>query len=107
MAMDAVGHFMGLGPLAFMLGSPHSIGGFEAHGLALILGVLIYRSHRSQERRASHWLALVVHALLGGSNLLFWSSFQQLGVIPIGIVTTFLHAVFVVLNATCVARTGK
>ena len=107
MTMDAVGHFMGAGPFAFMLGSPHSIGGFEAHGLALIVGVLIYRSHRLRERRSSHWLALVVHALLGGSNLLFWSSFQQLGVIPMGIITTSLHAVFAVLNAACAGRTGR
>lgn len=107
MVMDAVGHFRGIGPLAGMLGSPHSIGGFEAHGLALILGVLIFRHATAPARIRWHWVALAVHVFLGGSNLLFWSSFEQLKLIPVGIATTAFHVLFVALHVLCLARLRK
>ena len=36
MIIETVGHFLGVGPLAQTKGSPYTIGGFEAHGLAII-----------------------------------------------------------------------
>ena len=43
-----MGHFFGVGPMAQTLGSPHTIGGFEAHGLAIIIGVLLSGRHPCQ-----------------------------------------------------------
>ena len=43
---DTVGHFFGVGPMAETFGSPHTIGGFEAHGLAIIIAVLLLRAGR-------------------------------------------------------------
>jgi hypothetical protein len=100
MAADAAGHFLGLGPLAGMRGSPHSIGGFEAHGLAIVIGVLLWRA-ASAPAPSWHGVGLVVHLLLGGSNLLFWSSFVHLDAVATGVVTTACHGLFVLAQATC------
>jgi hypothetical protein len=44
MLSETVGHFFGAGPLAASRGSPHTIGGLEAHGLAIIIAVLLLRA---------------------------------------------------------------
>jgi hypothetical protein len=87
--------------MAEMFGSPYTIGGFEAHGLAVILGVLLLRAAKQADRRSWHALGLSVHLLLGGANLLFWSSFLRLDVLMIGVVTTALHIVFIGTQAAC------
>jgi len=48
---ETVGHFFGVGPLAATLGSPHTIGGFEAHALAIIIAVLLLRGAALADRR--------------------------------------------------------
>jgi hypothetical protein len=105
MSFDAVGHFLGAGPMAQAHGSPYSIGGFEAHGLAAIIGALLLRAAIKDLQRLWHGLGLVVHLLLGGSNLLFWPSFAQLDAVPMGVVTTVCHAAFVVAHAACLRAT--
>jgi hypothetical protein len=44
MIIETVGHFLGVGPFAQSRGSPYTIGGFEAHGLAIIFAVLLIRA---------------------------------------------------------------
>jgi hypothetical protein len=105
MLAETVGHFFGMGPLAATRGSPHTIGGFEAHGLAIILAVLLLRAAGLADRRLWHGVGLSTHLLLGSANLLFWPSFVQLGVVTVGVVTTALHMAFVVAQATCL-RSG-
>jgi hypothetical protein len=39
-----------------------------------------------------------VHALLGGSNLIFWSYFQQLGIVNQEIIVTVIHFLFVLAH---------
>jgi len=101
---DIMGHFFGVGPMAQMLDSPHTIGGFEAHGLAVILGVLLFRAAKLADRRLWHAVGLSVHLLLGTANIMFWSSFLQLNVVMVGIVTTALHIIFVAAQALCLWR---
>lgn len=101
---DVMGHFFGVGPMAETFGSPYTIGGFEAHGLAIIIAVLLLRAARLPDRRSWHALGLSVHLLLGTANLLFWSSFLQLGVLMVGIVTTALHVIFVGAQAVCLSH---
>ena len=98
---DTTGHFFGVGPMAEMFGSPHTVGGFEAHGLAVILGVLLFRAAELADRRLWHTLGLSVHLLLGTANLMFWSSFVQLDVLMVGVVTTAMHIVFGCVQAAC------
>ena len=101
---DTVGHFFGVGPMAETFGSPHTIGGFEAHGLAIIIAVLLLRAGKLADRRLLHALGLSVHLLLGTANLMFWSSFLQLDVLMVGIVTTALHIIFVGAQGVCLWR---
>lgn len=98
---ETVGHFFGVGPLAATLGSPHTIGGFEAHALAIIIAVLLLRGAALVQRRPWHVLGLSVHLLLGLANILFWSSFVQQDVLAVGFVTTALHLVFVIAHTFC------
>lgn len=100
---DVAGHFAGVGPLADTLGSPQSISGFEAHGLATLIGVFLFHAANGIERRLPHSAGVAVHALLGTANLLFWTSFVQLDLLSVGIVTTALHVGFVGLNAFSLA----
>ena len=101
---ETIGHFFGVGPMAQTLGSPHTIGGFEAHGLAIIIGVLLIRAATLASRRLWHALGLSVHLLLGSANVLFWSSFLKQDLLAVGIVTTALHITFVVAQAICLKR---
>lgn len=99
--VETVGHFFGVGPLAATRGSPHTIGGFEAHGLAIIIAVVLLCAATVPKRRPWHFLGLGVHLLLGLANILFWTSFVQQDLLAVGVVTTALHLIFVVAHAVC------
>lgn len=98
---DAVGHFFGRGPLAAaMYRAPLAISSFEAHLLAVVLGVLLWKGARSIDKRPHHVLAAVVHLILGGSNVLFFQgAFGSLGMERFGVVITTIHFLFVVAQA--------
>ena len=98
---ETLGHFLGIGPLAATLGSPHTIGGFEAHGLAVIIAVVLFHAATLPERRPWHFLGLSVHLLLGTANIVFWSSFVQQDLVEVGLVTTALHVIFVAAHRFC------
>lgn len=102
--LELLGHFTGKGPLAHLWQSPYTIGGVEAHGLATILGALLLRQAAEDDLRPWHASALAVHLLLGVSNLMFWSSFAALGMLPLGIATTVAHGLFVIAHAAGIAR---
>jgi hypothetical protein len=95
---DLMGAWLGRGPVAPILGTaPHAAIGFvEAHGLAVILGVLLWRA---LPQRSWHVTAACIHLLLGTSNLVFWQAFVAGDMLAVGHVTTLLHALFLVLQA--------
>lgn len=99
MIAETVGHFLGLGPLAETRGSPHTIGGFEAHGLAVLIAILLFHGATAADRKLWHVVGLTTHLFLGSANLLFWSSFVYHGLLPAGIVSTVLHVILVVAHA--------
>jgi hypothetical protein len=101
MVQEALGHFAGAGPLSHLKNSPYTIGGFESHGLAAILGCLLLWKASDLNRRPWHLCALVIHVLLGASNIAFWVSFVVLGLVPVGIATTIAHVAFVALHLVC------
>lgn len=94
---DLVGAFAGVGPQGSVLGSaPNAAIGFvEAHGLAFIVGVLLWRAAPA---RQWHFTAVAVHVLLGTANLVFWQLFIDADMLAAGYITTALHGVFVVLQ---------
>jgi hypothetical protein len=99
MIADTVGHFAGVGPLAGTLGSPQSISGFEAHGLAALIGIFMFHAANGAGRQIMHLAAMAAHLLLGTANILFWTSFVQMDLLAVGVVTTALHAAFAGMNA--------
>ena len=94
---DVRGVLYGLGPQGRALAdAPHAgIGFVEAHGLAVILAVVLWRARPD---RAAHVTALAVAALLGTANLAFWQAFVAMDALTMGYVTTALHWTFVALN---------
>ena len=101
MIAETVGHFLGLGPLAETRGSPHTIGGFEAHGLAVLIAILLFHGATAADRKLWHVVGLTTHLFLASANLLYWSSFVYHGLLPVGIVSTVLHIILVVAHAAC------
>ena len=107
MVAETVGHFLGVGPLAATLGSPHTIGGFEAHGFAVLIGVLLLRAAALAGRRLWHTVGFITHLFLGAANLLFWPSFAHHDMVAAGFVTTALHATLVVAQGICLWGSRK
>jgi hypothetical protein len=94
---ELLSHFGGIGPLGrIFAGSHYTIGFFEAHGLALLIGLLLIFVAASDPKRFWHGFAACVHVLLGGANLLFWSSFVYWGLVPMGAIATAFHGLFLV-----------
>lgn len=104
MVFESLSHFTGTGPLADRFTqSPYTIGFFEAHGLAILMGILLWRASQRPEK-FWHQLAVLIHILLGGANLLFWDSFVQLDFVLPGIVATIFHGIFIFTEAYCTLR---
>jgi hypothetical protein len=97
MISDLAGAFLLRGPVGLVLEKvPHAAIGFvEAHGLAFIIGVLLWRA---EPARLWHGTAAAVHVLLGTSNLVFWPLFGFAGMLAVGYVTTVLHGAFAALQ---------
>jgi hypothetical protein len=91
--LDLRGIAFGSGPAGQILAAaPHAAIGFvEAHGLALILSVLLWRA---QPIRYAHLTGAAVMALLGVSNLVFWPLFTATGLVAVGAILTSAHLAF-------------
>lgn len=99
---DLRGIFAGAGPVSRVLAgaADAGIGFLEAHGLALILGVLLWRAAPS---RQWHLTGLAIHVLLGTANLACWQIFITADMLTVGYVTTALHGVFAALQLSAAA----
>ncbi len=106
MIADLAGAFAGIGPQRGVLGpAPYAAIGFvEAHGLAFIIGVLLWRA---EPARSWHLTASGVHILLGTSNLVFWQIFVATDMLAMGWVTTTLHWLFVALHLAAAATYSR
>ena len=93
--LDLRGLLFGTGPAGFILAfAPQAgIAFVEAHGLALILAVLLWNA---QPVRYAHLTGAAVMGLLGVCNLAFWQMFVVTAMVPAGIVLTALHLAFAV-----------
>ena len=105
-ASDIAGIFFGRGPVSSVVASaPHAgIGMVEAHGLAFIIGILLWRAETS---RPWHLTAAAVHVLLGTANLVFWQVFVANDMLVVGYVTTSLHWLFVALQLAAAHAAGS
>ena len=97
--LDYIGFRSGAGPLGDMLkGNFLAVGALEAHGLAFILGLVMFNYALRSMDISWHLVAAGVHILLGGSNLIFWGHFQELGIVNQEIVITTIHGLFVLAH---------
>jgi hypothetical protein len=106
---DIRGIFFGSGPQSRILGAvPYAgISFVEAHGLAVILSALLWRS---APERSWHFTALAMEVLLGTANLVFWQVFVAGDALAVGYVTTALHWIFAGLQlmaALSVEKAGE
>ena len=97
MTLELVGHHLGAGPFGRVFDhSPYTIGWVEAHGLAALDRCAVPRRRRPRsDDRTGTASPLAVHLLLGGANLMFWSSFVTFGTVPLGMLATAVHLGFV------------
>ena len=102
---DIRGVLYGLGPQGQILANAPlaGIGFIEAHGLALILSVVLWRSTAV---RGIHAVGVAMGLLLGVSNLAFWELFVSTDQIALGYVSTGLHLSFAVLQAIAFVSFG-
>lgn len=100
--LEFAGHFWHAGPHATIFGSsPYTIGFVEAHGLAALVGLLLFRAASGARTPFWYGFAVAVHLLLGGANLLFWDSFATFGLGNAGKAATLLHLLFIVAQSVC------
>jgi hypothetical protein len=99
---ETITHFLSAGPQRDVFGG-HSwatVGFFEAHGLAIILGILLIRAAAAPDR-GRHLLAASVHLLLGGANLVFWGdTVAPLGMEAMVAPITAAHLLLFVIQAS-------
>src|SRR5215213_7188006 len=89
---DLLSYLFGSGPLGQLYYNvPMTVGLFEAHGLAFILGLLLLHAARVQPSGVWHLVGAGIHILLGSSNLIFWSLFLIWDVVTAEIVVTSIH----------------
>ena len=103
-ATDLLGVFFARGAFApVVANAPYAgIGFVEAHGLAFIIGVLLWRA---ETLRLWHLTAVAVHILLGTANLVFWQIFIAT-MLAAGYITTSLHWLFVALQLAAAQAAG-
>ena len=102
---ELLSHFFGVGPWGrIFAGSHYTIGFLEAHGLAFLIGLLLIFVAAAEPKRFWHGFAACVHVLLGGANLLFWSSFVAWGLVTMGAIATLFHGLFLVAHIVFFVR---
>jgi hypothetical protein len=95
---DFPASFSGSGPMGTLIAHQPALGiGFiEAHGLAIILGVLLWRAPSAP---SWHLTGAAIHLLLGSCNVIFWQFFIAMDALPMGWVTTVMHGLLFALQS--------
>lgn len=105
---DLWGYFLGGGPLGpIMHNLLYTIGFFEAHALACILGLLLLRARRVDPVPVWHLVAAVIHLVLGSANLLFWPLAVQWHAEVAETVVTIIHGLFFLSQLICYVQARR
>jgi len=96
---DLIGYFTGAGPFGTVYyQNSIAIGGFEAHCLAAIAGLVLYTKRKSPDVSFFNQTAMAIHFALGISNIIWFNIFYETGTLPMGYATTIAHFLFVLFN---------
>ena len=79
--------------------NPTVIGVVEAHGLAVLTAATLWFLATHHPGRFGHWVAVVAHAVMGGSNIVWFEVFTRVQAETQGIAVTVVHFAFVAVNA--------
>ena len=75
------------------------IGVVEAHGLAILTAGTLWFLASHHTGRFGHWVAIVAHTVMGGSNIVWFDVFSRVQAETQGIAVTVVHFAFVAVNA--------
>ena len=96
---DLASYFAGKGPFGqTYFQNSIAIGGFEAHGLAVIAGFILVLKSWASDAAFFNKVAIAIHSVLGISNLIWFQLFLDTGMLAMGIITTVVHLTLVILN---------
>jgi hypothetical protein len=76
------------------------IGVVEAHGLAILTAGTLWFLSTHHTGPFGHWIAVVAHSAMGGSNIVWFEVFTRVQAETRGIAVTVVHLAFVVVNAS-------
>ena len=79
--------------------NPTVIGVVEAHGLAVLTAGTLWFLATHHTGRFGHWVALIAHAVMGGSNIVWFDVFTRVQAETQGVAVTVVHFAFVAVNA--------
>ena len=98
--------FSGTGPFGPLISHQPAlaIGFIEAHGLAIILAVLLWRAPTTV---AWHLTGAAIHLLLGSCNIIFWQLFIANDTLAMGWVTTIMHGLLFALHLLAAWSAGR
>ena len=85
--------------------NPTVIGVVEAHGLAVLTAATLWFLATHHTGRFGHWVAVVAHAVMGGSNIVWFEVFTRVQAETQGIAVTVVHFAFVAVNAYFILST--
>ena len=79
--------------------NPTVIGVVEAHGLAVLTAATLWFLASHHTGRFGHWIAIVAHTVMGGSNIIWFDVFTRVQAETQGVAVTVVHFAFVAVNA--------
>ena len=86
--------------------NPTVIGVVEAHGLAVLTAGTLWFLATHHPGRFGHWVAVVAHAVMGGSNIVWFDVFTRVQAEFQGIAVTVVHFAFVAVHAFFIVSTA-
>ena len=105
---DLQSYTSGSGPFArTFYQNPTVIGVVEAHGLAILTAGTLWFLATHHTGRFGHWVAIFAHAVMGGSNVVWFEVFTRVQAETQGIAVTVVHFAFVVANALFIFSTAR
>ncbi len=87
--------------------NPTVIGVVEAHGLAVLTAGTLWFLATHHTGRFGHAVGLTAHALMGGSNIVWFEVFTRVHAETQGVAVTVVHFVFVAVHAFFIVSAGK
>jgi tryptophan-rich sensory protein len=84
--------------------NPTVIGVVEAHGLAIVTAGTLWFLSTHHTGPFGHWVAVAAHAVMGGSNIVWFEVFTRVQAETQGIAVTVVHFAFVVVNTSFIFR---